>query len=104
MKRSPTILTASDSGPLSDLVRDARALARQIVLEGVDHKCPVNTPLESYVKALLHVKELLGDTPRQLTDEQIKKSVDDALHAAYAIGIAVGLLLRPNAFAKGGAR
>jgi hypothetical protein len=43
------------------------------------------------------------DDPIEIADDEFPRVVNIAMHA-YAVGIAVGLLLRPELFAKGGAR
>jgi hypothetical protein len=51
-----------------------------------------------------HFKDFAGDEgPIDIADDEFPRVMDVATHA-YAIGIAVGLLLRPKLFAKGGAR
>jgi hypothetical protein len=95
---------------ISELVQRAHALAREAVLEhgGLDSE-------DFTVQGL--VGELLDDDdygPKNLEGEETHVYVT-ALEASYAIGIAVGLLLRPELFApaqavarrrraKGGAR
>jgi hypothetical protein len=81
---------------ITDQVQRAQALARQVVLnDGI-------TDPKNSVQGL--VKTLIGhDGPKHM-DEEGFTALFEALDAAYAIGIAVGLLLRPELFASGGAR
>jgi hypothetical protein len=51
-----------------------------------------------------HFTKFAGeDDPIEIADEEFPRVINLAMHA-YAVGIAVGLLLRPELFAKGGAR
>jgi hypothetical protein len=88
--------TPTSDGPaptLATLVQRARPLAHDIVMNGVD----LGNRAERITA--VHVKKLIGhDGPRHLTDDQVGES-SDALDAAYAIGLAVGLLLRSEVFA-----
>jgi hypothetical protein len=43
------------------------------------------------------------DDPIEIADDEFPRVINHVMHA-YAVGIAVGLLLRPELFAKGGAR
>jgi hypothetical protein len=80
---------------ISELVQRARALAREAVLEhgGLDSDAFTVQEL---------VGELLGDDdygPKNLDGTDIHIYLE-SLEAAYAVGIAVGLLLRPDVFAQ----
>jgi hypothetical protein len=86
-------------GGIANHVRRAEGLARQIVLNaGVTGGDTVEFSVQGLVDALIG-----HDGPKHL-DEEGYTALFEALDAAYAIGIAVGLLLRPDVFAKGGAR
>jgi len=84
---------------IAGLVRWAQSLAPDIVLnEGVGD----GETSQFTVKGL--VEDLIGHGgPDGLNDTQMS-AYTEALDAAYAFGISVGLLLRPELFAKGGAR
>lgn len=88
---------------LATRVRLAMPLARELAILGPSDS---EDELTADRMALsLHVEELLGGDPVPATcDGKTGKAIDQREAAAYALGIAVGLMLRPEVFAKGGAR
>lgn len=83
---------------LAEQVDVARPVARYLLEQGIDHYASVAEPWTF-------------DLSRMLNDEAIDKIADSEiaiwttrLEAARAIGIALGLMLRSDAFANGGAR
>jgi len=84
---------------VDDQVRRAAAAARQIVLLGLDDVAGRETSNEFLN---IRVESLVGhDGPRvELKNKDVER-FDDYLSGAYALGIAIGLLLRADAFSKG---
>jgi hypothetical protein len=93
LRRSPP--TAPDND-LVTLVQKARPIAHEIVIEGFDLTATAERNVPVFIE------ELIGHNgPPDLDGERLTQFVD-ATEAAYAIGIAVGLLLRPEIFEKPG--
>jgi hypothetical protein len=85
------------SGDLAEYVRRAQPLALELVRDGLD-VIDADETLES------HIELIIGHNgPKDLDDDGVSKFIQ-ALEAAYAIGLAVGMLVRPELFAKGGTR
>jgi hypothetical protein len=85
---------------ISAFVRQARALARELLVDGLDVALDDGT-LYGRLEEHIGIR-----TPiRVIHDKEFLKVVAIG-EGAFAIGIAVGLLLRPDAFTdvKGGAR
>jgi hypothetical protein len=99
MKRTSKHRTAGPAPKIAVLVRRAQGMASAFVLtEGVGDSDTTGFTVEGVVE------DLIGHHgPDDLNDTQMS-AYTEALEAAYAFGIAVGLLLRPELFAKGGAR
>jgi hypothetical protein len=96
------IRKVTDNRPTDDLialVRTARPIALQCLVEGLgEHDETLFTTIEQFTR------ESVGDDrPLEIGDDEFPRLIDLALHA-YAVGIALGLLLRPELFAKGGTR
>jgi hypothetical protein len=95
-----TRLTRTKTSDLHDfltLVRDARPVALEILTTLGLQEDGAGDLLEQFTK-------FAGDDgPIEIADDEFPRVIDLAMHA-YAIGIAVGLLLRPELFGKGGAR
>jgi len=86
---------------LSDQIQRAQNIARQSVLDGIAPDVQLDDILES------RVCEIVGHDAPPFPCGQEHEHFDlfrDSLAGAYALGIAVGLQLRPEAFAAGGAR
>lgn len=80
-------------------VQLAQSLARELVLVG-----PSTTTREELLSN--YIEQLIGHegpAPTDVDDLFIEK-LEQYGGAAYALGLAVGLLLRSEAFAKGGGR
>jgi hypothetical protein len=99
MKRTSKHRTAGPAPTIAGLVRRAQSMAPDVVLEeGVGDSATSEFTVEGLVENLIG-----HGGPDGLNDTQ-SSAYTAALDAAYAFGIAVGLLLRPELFAKGGAR
>lgn len=87
---------------LGVLVRRAQPLARTIVAGGLEVIAGSADRVEGDLFARL--EDLLGRDPLSHVDDDALRDVREATEAALAIGIAVGLLLRPDAFPARGPR
>ena len=86
---------------ISERIRLARFYAQQIVLRGVDalKTQPDDHGISEYIDRLTGLPEFeyVGPDPDG-------GNAYRCLEAAFALGVATGLLLRPEAFQSGGAR
>ena len=92
----PDVSTRFQFQPLGDQVRAARPLAQDIIAASLT--------IDESQSLMDRVIELLDDRDldRMIDDNEDCEAVcvlDDRLHAAFAIGVALGLMLRPDAFA-----
>jgi hypothetical protein len=95
--------TPSDEGEIDlvSLVRQARPIAAVIftTIGGLtEHDGDLFEALNTFTQ-----NSTGDDAPIEIGDDEFPRVIALALHA-YAVGIAFGLLLRPDVFAKGGAR
>ena len=87
---------------LDEQVRLAMPLARQIVRMGFDDVSRYEASEEDLVSRALG---LVGDDEMPDFEDAVQGEKIEAYAAAsYALGIAVGLLVRPEVFAKDGVR
>lgn len=94
--------SSADVDDLAALVRRAQPIARDLILNGLDDNPGLAYLVDFTVEGL--VEELIGHQGPvvefgEFGDENMTKYVQ-FLTGAYAIGIAVGILVRPEAFAK----
>jgi hypothetical protein len=82
---------------LATQVREATPIARELIVNG-----PMDTR-NGDDDVMIRVKALIGHEGPETDREGDTELMMEALYTAYAIGIAVGLLLRPELF-QGGAR
>ena len=85
---------------LSEQIRSALPIARRLLVEGID------SPSRSEEAIVNHVAALLDDEAfsKQLenADENAHARLWTALEAAQALGIALGMMLRAEAFLEAG--
>jgi hypothetical protein len=86
---------------LAEQVALAKAHARELLTEGIDTYSRQSADLPQRVQALVARPEL--EQLYEGVTEDERSEIADALHAARAIGIALGLMLRSDVF-TGGAR
>jgi hypothetical protein len=85
--------------PLVTRVQLAAPLARELALNGlrdIDKEC--SGYAEMYLTS--HIEQLIGHAGDAGIDDAGMALAIDGFEAAYALGIAVGLLLRPDVFEK----
>ena len=91
--------TSTAAPTIASLVRRAQSMAPDVVLqEGVGDSDTSGFTVEGLVE------DLIGHHGPDGLNERQMSAYTDALDAAFAFGIAIGLLLRPEVFQKGGAR
>jgi hypothetical protein len=89
--------------PLQEQIRVATPLARRLITEGIDYGQRIDgTTTADRIQELLRDQEL-ARLLRDGSDEE-RDRLEDWLEAARAVGIALGLMLNPALFVKGGAR
>jgi len=89
--KKPAKKRTLDRLPLNDRVKALMPVARKLLADGMD---------DARVE---WSEDIPYDEPRGLSDRQIGELVA-CIEVAYATGIALGLMLRPEAFGTDGAR
>jgi hypothetical protein len=86
--------------PLPDQIQAARPIAEALISQGIDPSTHTNASLLDHIVSLVPTLDALFEG----MEEADRLTLTDAIEAARATGIALGLLLRPEAFLKGGAQ
>lgn len=91
--------TASRKADMATCVRLATPLARELVTLGM---CDIGRVCDPDKQALpFHIEELIGYDATAAVDDDALSAVEESQEAALALGIAIGLLLRQEAFSGG---
>lgn len=101
MSKTPKNRSFSDL-PIAGQVRAAMPTARHLIAEGLSIGPRDDMDITDRVIELLHDSALEQLTKQADSDECV--AMFHRIDCAFALGVAAGLLLRPEAFEIGGAR